>query len=107
MSDEKLNSETVGAWLLHHDQKLASSQTTEFETIALAGRAARLLSAVSREVEWEVPMARVNELARANGIRAHEVAGLLGALKSQGLVDVATDSISVLGVSQVRHRPLA
>lgn len=102
MSDEKLNSETVGAWLLHHDQKLTTSQTTEFETIALAGRAARLLSAVSREVEWDVPMTRVNELARANGIRAHEVAGLLGALKSQGLVDVAANSISVLGVSQAR-----
>jgi len=99
---EELKNETVGAWLLHHDQKLASSQTIEFETIALAGRAARLLSAVSREVEWDVPMARVNELARANGIRAHEVAGLLSALKSQGLVDLGTNSISVLGVSQAR-----
>ena len=36
----------VGAWLLHHDQKLLNSKTTAFENIALAGRAARLLSCV-------------------------------------------------------------
>jgi hypothetical protein len=100
MPDDKSEKETVGAWLLHHDQKLARSQTTEFETIAIAGRAARLLSSCAREIEWVVPKARVNELARANGIRSHEVSGLLTALVSQGLVDQANDSISVLGVSQ-------
>jgi hypothetical protein len=100
MADNKTEKETVGAWLLHHDQKLSSSQTTEFETIAIAGRAARLLSACAREIEWVVPKARVSELARANGIRSHEVSGLLGALESQGLVDQTRDSISVLGVSQ-------
>lgn len=99
--DRKAKSAT-GAWLLHHDQKLSNAKTTEFENIATAGRAARLLSAISREIEWEVPMDRINELARANGIRKHEVKGLLDALSEQGLLDVEASGVSVLGVSQAR-----
>jgi len=47
-------------------------------------------------------MERVNELARANGIRRHEVRGLLDTLSSQGLIDVSASGIAVLGVSQSR-----
>ncbi len=96
------NKSTIGAWLIHHDQKLLSARTTEFESIATAGRAARILSSISREEEWDVPNDRVIELARVNGIRRHEVAGLLTNLQEQGLVDVGISGVSVLGVSQHR-----
>jgi hypothetical protein len=92
----------VGAWLLHHDQKLLRSNTTGFENIALAGRAARLLSVISKEEGWSVSQDRVTELARGIGIRRLELPGLLGELRSQGLIESAATSVSVLGVSQAR-----
>src|SRR4051794_3231141 len=102
MTIDRSAKSATGAWLLHHDQKLSNAKTTEFENIATAGRASRLLSAISREIEWEVPIDRVNELARGNGIRRHEVRGLLDALSEQGLLDVGATGVSVLGVSQSR-----
>ncbi len=95
-----ISEHTTGAWLLHHDQKLSHAKTTEFENIATAGRSARILSAISRESEWDVSMDRVQELARANGIRRHEVKGLLETLSGQGLIDLGTSGVAVLGVSQ-------
>lgn len=92
---------TVGAWLLHHDQKLSSAQTTEFESIVVAGRSARLLSVMSREDETTLPRERVNELARGIGIRKLEVDGSLHELQKHGLIDKSTHGdVAVLGVSQ-------
>lgn len=93
---------TVGAWLLHHDQKLTHSRTTEFESIAVAGRSARLLSVITREGDWSVTNDRVNELANGIGIRKLELPGLLGELEKQGLIQQGLAGISVLGVSQIR-----
>jgi hypothetical protein len=92
----------VGAWLLHHDQKLLRSNTTSFENIALAGRAARLLSVISKEEGWSVPQDRVAELARGIGIRRLELPGLLGELQLQGLIETGQTGVTVLGVSQAR-----
>lgn len=91
---------TIGAWLLHHDQKLSAVKSSDFQNIALAGRAARLLSVMSKESQWSVAMDRVQVLARANGIRKHEVPGLLEELGKLGLVDRGHDVVSVLGVTQ-------
>ena len=90
----------AGAWLMHHDQKLSAVKSTEFESITIAGRAARLLSYVSKEAQWTVPMERVLVLAQANGIRRHEVPGLLSELVAAGVIDKGDDGISVLGVKQ-------
>ena len=92
--------QTTGAWLMHHDQKLSAVQSTEFESITTAGRAARLLSYVSKEEQWSVPLARVQTLAQANGIRKHEVAGLLLELVKVGVIDQSSSGVAVLGVSQ-------
>jgi hypothetical protein len=51
--------QVTGAWLMHHDQKLSAVKSTEFESITTAGRAARLLSFISKEEQWSVPLARV------------------------------------------------
>lgn len=90
----------TGAWLMHHDQKLSAVKSTEFESITTAGRAARLLSYISKEGEWTVPMDRVQTLAQANGIRRHEIAGLLQELVNVGVIDAKPSGVSVLGISQ-------
>ncbi len=92
--------QVIGAWLMHHDQKLAAVKSTEFESITTAGRAARLLSYISKENEWSIPLTRVQTLAQSNGIRKHEVAGLLSELVKVGVIDQGTAGIAVLGVSQ-------
>ncbi|MER9870688.1 hypothetical protein NKJ35_26535 [Mesorhizobium sp. M0136] len=92
----------VGAWLLHHDQKLLNSKTTSFENIALAGRASRLLSVVSKEDESNVSNERVGELANGIGIRRLEIKGLLSELEEQGLVAQGKSGVTVLGVTQAR-----
>lgn len=92
----------IGAWLLHHDQKLLNSKTTDFENIALAGRSARLLSVISKEDEWGVSSDRVAELAKGIGVRRLELPGLLSELSDQGLIDQGTGGVSVLGVTQSR-----
>ena len=90
----------AGAWLMHHDQKLSAVKSTEFESITIAGRAARLLSYVSKEAQWTVSMERVQVLAQANGIRRHEVPGLLSELAAAGVIDLGDNGISVLAVRQ-------
>ena len=91
---------TVGAWLLHHDQKLLSTNTTEFESIVAAGRSARLLSVISRENDTTIPYERATALARGIGIRKFEIQGYLKLLDSHGLIQVGKSGIDVLGVSQ-------
>ena len=59
---------------------------------------------MSKEFQWSVAMDRVQVLARANGIRKHEVPGLLEELGKLGLVDRGHDVVSVLGVNPAdRH----
>ncbi|WP_374420918.1 hypothetical protein [Novosphingobium arvoryzae] len=92
--------QVTGAWLMHHDQKLSAVKSTEFESITTAGRAARLLSYISKEEQWSVPLERVQTLAQANGIRRHEVAGLLVELQNAGVIEQGKTGVGVLGVSQ-------
>lgn len=92
--------EVTGAWLMHHDQKLSAVKSTAFESITTAGRAARLLSYISKEDEWSVALDRVQSLAQANGIRKHEVPGLLSELAKVGVIDQGSGGVAVLGVSQ-------
>ncbi|MCA2378617.1 hypothetical protein ATU3C_17825 [Agrobacterium genomosp. 3 str. RTP8] len=98
----KLAKGVIGGWLLHHDQKLLNSKTVAFENIATAGRSARLLSAISKEERWTVENERVVELGRQLGIRKHELPGLLDILASEGLLQIDTAGVSVLGVTQSR-----
>lgn len=92
--------EVTGAWLMHHDHKLSAVKSTAFESITTAGRAARLLSYISKEEQWSVSKERVQTLAQVNGIRRHEIAGLLSELQNVGVIDNSDSGVSVLGVSQ-------
>lgn len=92
--------EVTGAWLMHHDHKLSAVKSTAFESITTAGRAARLLSYISKEEQWSVSKERIQILAQVNGIRRHEIAGLLSELQNVGVIDKSDSGVSVLGVSQ-------
>ncbi|MGA1832970.1 hypothetical protein [Rhizobium wenxiniae] len=91
---------TLGAWVMHHDQKLTAVRSSDFENISLAGRAGRLLSVMSKEDEWDINNDRLNELARVNGIEKFALPGLLEELRGAGLVDRGQTGVSVLGVTQ-------
>jgi hypothetical protein len=91
---------TLGAWVIHHDQKLTAVRSSDFGNIALAGRAGRLLSVMSKENEWDISNERLAELARVNGIEKFALPGLLEELRKAGLIDRGQDGVSVLGVTQ-------
>lgn len=92
--------DVTGAWVMHHDQKLSAVRSSGFESITTAGRAARLLSCISKEDQWDVSTERVQALASANSIRKHEIAGLLHELRQIGVIDYSQAGVSVLGVNQ-------
>lgn len=91
---------TRGAWIVHHTHKLAQVQdTTAYERIENAGRAAILLAAIAESKGTEVVTERVHALALANHITTREVPFLLGVLERHQLIDQDDDRIRVLGVT--------
>jgi len=90
----------TGAWLVHHEQKLSAVKVGGFDATVSAGRTARVLSLITREEEWEVPLDRVDALAKANQINRLELRASLTLLKEQGLVDLTEKAVAVLGVTQ-------
>ncbi|MFS2324595.1 hypothetical protein U2P60_04105 [Brucella sp. H1_1004] len=92
---------TIGAWVLHHNQKLNAVRSRDFDNISLAGTAGRLLSVMSKEDGWDINSERLNELARINGIEKFALPGLVNELQKAGLVDPAQNGgVAVLGVTQ-------
>lgn len=97
---KSLSPAVTGAWLVHHEQKLSAVKVAGFDATISAGRTARVLSLITREDEWEVPLSRVDALAKANQINRLELKASLTTLKEQGLIDVTGDGVAVLGVTQ-------
>ena len=71
-----------------------------FDAIISAGRTARVLSLITREEDWEVPLDRVDALAKANQINRLELKASLATLSEQGLIHVTDKAVAVLGVTQ-------
>jgi hypothetical protein len=90
----------TGAWLVHHEQKLSAVKVAGFDATISAGRTARVLSLITREDEWEVPLDRVEALAKANQINRLELRASLTTLSEQGLIDLTDKAVAVLGVTQ-------
>lgn len=99
MSDS-LPPAVTGAWLVHHEQKLSAVKVEGFDATVSAGKTTRVLSLITRENEWEVPRERVEGLAKANQINKLELKASLTTLSEQGLIDLAENSVKVLGVTQ-------
>jgi len=90
----------TGAWLVHHEQKLSAVKVAGFDATISAGRTTRVLSLITREEGWEIPLKRVDALAKANQINRLEVKAALRTLGDQGLIDVTESGVAVLGVTQ-------
>jgi hypothetical protein len=97
---DQLPPAVTGAWLVHHEQKLAAVNVAGFDATVSAGRTTRVLSLITREEQWEVPMERVEALAKANQINRLELKASLATLKEHGLVDTTQQAVMVLGVTQ-------
>ncbi len=90
----------TGAWLVHHEQKLSAVKVAGFDATISAGRTTRVLSLITREEQWSVPLERVEALAKSNQINRLELRASLNLLQEQGLVDQTEKSVAVLGVTQ-------
>jgi hypothetical protein len=97
---EPLPPPVTGAWLVHHEQKLSAVKVAGFDAIISAGRTARVLSLITRENDWDVPLDRVDALAKANQINRLELKASLATLREQGLIDLSDNGVAVLGVTQ-------
>jgi hypothetical protein len=100
MSDAELPPSVVGAWLIHHEQKLSAVSVNGFEATKAAGKTARVLSLITREKEWSIPIDRVKALAQSNQVNRLELNAALSALTAEGLIDQSASEVTVLGVTQ-------
>lgn len=89
----------IGAWLVHHAQKIQATTNQDFENILFAGKAAILLSALSADTQDVLSNDKVNSLAKANHISYRtELPVLLEELKRQRLIDIGENGIEVIGL---------
>lgn len=91
---------TVGAWLVHHTNKLQEvNGATSYDNILVAGKAAILLSALSATEESHLGNTQVDALARSANVNRLELAQLLKILADRRLINVGGKGIDVLGVT--------
>lgn len=92
---------TVGAWLIHHTDKLGGvTKPHSFDAIEAAGRCGILLSALSANEQSTLATNQVHAIATAAGINTHvELPGLLSQLQARELVEVGDAGVTVLGVT--------
>jgi len=90
-----------GAWIIHHANKLQGVYgSTEFEKVELAGKCGVLLSAISADDGTELSTAKLHALAKASNIKPSiELESILKELQKQGLVEIGSKGIGVLGVT--------
>lgn len=97
-----MNEKTVGAWVVHHANKLQHvTDTGEFERIQSAGKCGLLLSGLAADDEATLTGAHVQAIARAAGINTVlELPALIDQLRARRLVDVSSGGdVAVLGVA--------
>jgi len=91
-----------GAWIIHHTNKLNSVaiSSSEYEQLTFAGKCGMLLNGVAASEQTVLSKKRLNALASAAGISIRlELPVILNELKRQRLIDIASNEITVLGLS--------
>jgi len=90
-----------GSWLIHHTNKLQNiNNQAGFEKTFLSGKSGILLSAISSNNQITITNKRLEILAKAANINTlFELPKLLEVLKKMELIDIASNGISVLGVT--------
>ena len=97
-----MNSETIGAWIIHHGRKIARHAygAAEYPALDEAAKAAVLLSRLAESDEAQLSLPEVHAIARAAGLNPRlELPPLLSRLESRRLLEQSSDSIRVLGLS--------
>ena len=103
-SQVAIDAKTLGAWLVHHTNKMNLIETppAAFGKISVAGKATQLLSVLSASDDSSLNGDQVTALAHAANIETHlALPSLLGILREARLIDVAANGgVHVLGVTQ-------
>lgn len=98
-----MDKKVQGSWLIHHTNKLQNvTNQGDYQNTFVAGKAGILLSAISESGQSVITNERLHVLANASNINtAFELPKLLDILKEQELIDVAGNSVGVLGVTTI------
>jgi hypothetical protein len=103
MTQNQLQPETLGAWVVHHGRKLQSDQcgAAEFSAIDGAAKGSLLLAGMASSDKADLSAKEVAALAKAASLNPKtELSGYLEMLKSRQLIDVtSTGAVSILGLS--------
>lgn len=95
-----MDNKTKGAWIIHHARKLQSTLSQDFDAIGFAGKSGTLLSAISAEKQLQIPMRRLEALAKANHISPKtELPTILTELAHQRLILTGAGAIEVIGLT--------
>jgi hypothetical protein len=95
-----MDDRTTGAWLVHHAQKIQVTTNQDFDSVAFAGKAAILLSAISSSQQDSLSHDKLKSLAKANNIAQRtELPAILQELERQKLVNRGAAGVEVLGLS--------
>lgn len=97
-----MDKKEIGAWLIHHTNKLnniANNYSTTYDTIQQAGKAGLLLSALSASDEHTISIENAKILAQIASISKLEFNPLIDILKKQELIDTSDKEIVILGLT--------
>jgi hypothetical protein len=95
-----VDQKTIGAWVVHHTNKLEQSVGPHsYDSILTAGKAGILLSALSATNLNRLSRPKVDALARAANINRLELPALLQMLSDKGLIRADDTTIDILGVT--------
>ncbi len=96
------NKEITGAWVIHHGRKLLldANGPAEFPAIDEAAKAATLLIKLGQTNQANIGKAEARAIAVATGLNPrYELDSLLKVLERKRLVEIPTDEVSILGVT--------
>ncbi|MCG3163134.1 MAG: hypothetical protein JMDDDDMK_04517 [Acidobacteria bacterium] len=96
-----MNDKTIGAWVIHHSQKLRAVELTpDYEQISFAGKRGSVLNAFTGSEDSSITNDKMNALSQANGIHTRlELPAILNELERQRLIDKGEHGIEVLGLT--------
>lgn len=95
-----MDKKTQGSWLVFQASKLQGvTNAVAFDRTYAAGKSGIFLSAISQDKQAVIDNDRKEALAKASGIGMLEMPTILDSLRKQGLIDIGTHGIEVLGVT--------
>lgn len=95
-----MDNKTIGAWIIHHTRKLQSVTSQDFDQLSFSGKCGLILSGIAASFQTQMPISRVEALAKANGISPRsELPAVLAELERQKLIQQGSMVVEVLGLS--------